>query len=62
MLFTVRDHQWEANIKISKIFIKGQFLQLNEEPVREMTIGHPPQSEERTLENLSCPITPTPVT
>ena len=27
-----------------------------------LTIGHPPQREERTLENLSCPRTPALVT
>ena len=26
----------------------GLVLQLNEDPVREMTIGHPPQHEEMT--------------
>ena len=62
MLFTVLDHQREENTNFSKIFILGQFLQLNEEPIPEMTIGHPPQRKERTLENLSLPRTPTPVT
>ena len=45
-----------------KRFNEGQFLYLNEDPVWEMTIGHPPQHEERTLETLSCPMNPTPVT
>ena len=44
------------------IVIKGQILYLNEDPVREITIGHPPQCEVRTLETLSCPRNPTPVT
>ena len=48
MLFTVRDHKWEENTNFSKMVILGQFLQLNEEPVWEMTICHPPQREEKT--------------
>ena len=27
--------------------IRVQFLQPNEDPIREMTIGHPPQREEK---------------
>ena len=42
-----------------KRFNEGKFLELNEDLVREMTIGHPPQREERTLETLSCPRNPT---
>ena len=33
---------------LQRIVILGQLLYLNEEPVREMTIGHPPQCEEKT--------------
>ena len=45
-----------------KMFKEGWFLFLNEYPVREMTIGHPPQREERTLETLIYPRNLTPVT
>ena len=38
----------------------GQLLWLNEEPVREMTIGHPPQREEKALGTPHLPKEPKP--
>ena len=35
-------------MSFSKIFNEGQFLNLNEEPAWEITIGYPPQYEEKT--------------
>ena len=53
------DGQWMLFFQM--IIIKGEVLKLNEDPVQEMTICHPPQREERTLGTLSCPRNPTPV-
>ena len=35
-----------------RIIILGQLLELDEEPVWEMTTNHPPQREEKTRETL----------
>ena len=51
------DGQWMPFFQ--RIIIKGWVLKLNEDPVREMTIFHPPQHEERILGTLSCPRNPT---
>ena len=37
------------------IAMLGQLLYLNQDPVREMTIGHLPQCEEKTRETLVFP-------
>ena len=47
---------------LQRIVILGQLLELNEEPVREMTIGHPPKRKEKTRETLLCPRNLSPVT
>ena len=39
-----------------RIIIKGQVLYPNEEPIREMTIGHPPQREEKGLKTPQLPL------
>ena len=59
LCFNAREHKWPVDTIFQKIFIKGQFLQLNEDLVWERTIGHSPQREERTLETLSCSRNPT---
>ena len=38
----------------------GKLLWLNEEPVQEMTIGHSPQREEKTLGTSHLPKEPKP--
>ena len=38
-----------------RIVILGYLSYLNEEPVWEMTTGHPPQREEKTRETLIYP-------
>ena len=45
------DGQWMSFFQ--RIIIKGSVLKLNEDSVREMTICHPPQREERTLGTLN---------
>ena len=39
----------------------GQLLWLNEKAVREMTIGHPPQREEKALGTPHLPKEPKPI-
>ena len=40
---------------LKREFIRVQFLVSNEDPVREMTIGHPPQREERDPRTSQLP-------
>ena len=43
-----------SEYNFQRLIILGQCLLLDEEPVREMTIGNPPQCEEKTRETLIC--------
>ena len=42
----------------SRIFIKGRFLELNEKPIREITICYPLQYEEMTRKTSHLPKEP----